>query len=183
MNEQIPDCALIQRSLQQDTRAYGQLVQRYQGSVFNVCYRLLANRQDAEDIAQETFIRAYRRLYTFDLSKPFAPWIRRIGHNLAINQLKSNKILWQSLIDEGKLPADTPSHDPADLQLQKEQATTIHEQLMELPAHYRVVIELRHFHEMSYEEIAGNLEIPLSSVKTHLFRARKLLAERLKAYV
>ncbi len=183
MSEQTSDRALIQRSLNQDTRAYGQLARRYQESVYNVCYRLLGIKQDAEDITQEAFIRAYNRLGTFDLDRPFGPWIRRIGNNLAINRLKANKIIWMPLEEEQEASLNAGWNDPARLQLQNEKNEMIHQQILALPAHYRAVIELRHFHEMRYDEIAGILEIPVSTVKTHLFRARKLLAERLKAYV
>src|SRR3990172_12741315 len=81
------DQALVLRAREGDVAAFGDLVRRYQVSVYNVCYRLLRERQAAEDQAQEAFIRAYRRLETFDLERPFGPWMRRVAANSCLNRL------------------------------------------------------------------------------------------------
>jgi RNA polymerase sigma-70 factor (ECF subfamily) len=158
-------------------QAYGELVTRYQTSVFNVCYRILHERADAEDMAQESFMRAHERLNTFDEERPFGPWIRRIAANMCLNHLSSQK--FTTGLDEERDAAER--HGPELVQEARERNAQIRSALTSLPVHYRLVVELRHYQEMSYDEIAAELKIPLSDVKSHLFRARKLLAEKLHA--
>jgi len=170
------DRDLILRARRGETEAYGELVTRYQTSVFNVCYRILHERGEAEDMAQETFIRAYSRLESFDLERPFGPWIRRVAANVCLNQLETYKATGE-LDDERD--ADESQRPEAAYEAQ-ERGEQIRHALASLPAQYRAVIELRHYQEMSYDEMAVELKIPLSDVKSNLFRARKLLAEKLK---
>ena len=171
------DRDLIVRARRGTSDAFGELVRRYQTSVFNVCYRLLHERGEAEDLAQETFMRAYGRLSTFDLTRDFGPWIRRVAANLCLNYLESRKTT-VALDDERD--ADQAQLPEAVTQV-RERNEQIRNVLLSLPPHYRIVIELRHYQELSYDEIATELNIPLSDVKSHLFRARKLLAEKLHA--
>jgi RNA polymerase sigma-70 factor (ECF subfamily) len=157
--------------------ALGELVTRYQTSVFNVCYRLLHERGEAEDLAQETFMRAYDRLDTFNLDREFGPWIRRIAANLCLNYLQTRKAT--APFDEER---DADDRQGPERQVEgHERSAQVRAALASLPPHYRLVVELRHYQELSYEEIAAELSIPLSDVKSHLFRARKLLAEKLHA--
>jgi len=159
--------------------AYGELVRRYQASVFNVCYRLAGERRLAEDLAQEAFLRAYQRLNTFDLERPFGPWMRRVAANLCLSRLQTSPPPTFSLEDEHDEPAGIEHGDPEAALEQAERARAVREALLSLPPHYRAVIELRHFQDLSYDEIAAALRLPLSDVKSHLFRARKLLAQKL----
>jgi RNA polymerase sigma-70 factor (ECF subfamily) len=170
------DRDLVQLAIRGENDAFGELVTRYQTGVFNVCYRILHERGEAEDMAQETFLRAHGRLNSFDAERPFGPWIRRVAANVCLNYLESQKVTAE--LDEEK-DADE-SHSPEKQVEVKERSEQIRAALASLPAHYRAVVELRHYQEMSYEEIAGELKIPLSDVKSHLFRARKILAEKLK---
>jgi RNA polymerase sigma-70 factor (ECF subfamily) len=170
------DCDLIVNARHGNTEAFGELVTRYQNSVFNVCYRILHERGEAEDMAQETFIRAHARLGSFDPERPFGPWIRRVAANVCFNHLEAQK-LTIGLDDEKDVDE---SHGPEDQVEVKERSAQIRMALTSLPVNYRAVIELRHYQELSYDEIAAELKIPLSDVKSNLFRARKLLAEKLK---
>ena len=182
---------LLQQARQRDetsAAAYGELVRRYQTAVFNVAYRLLGRRVEAEDAAQEAFLRAYRALDRFDLERPFAPWIKRITTNLCLNWLESAQARTQLLAAEMARPDQPVSMDdwaqtapsPEQTVVREEQTTRLHEAILALPPRYRVAIELRHFQELSYEEMAEVMERPLSSVKSDLFRARKLLAEKMR---
>ena len=171
------DRDLILRARRGDPEAYGDLVSRHQTGVFNVCYRILHNRADAEDLAQETFIRALDRLHTFDLEREFSPWIRRVAANLCLNHIEAQKP--SAPLDEERDEDKTQS--PGEQVEVKERSEQIRSALASLPPHYRLVVELRHYQELSYDEIASELSIPLSDVKSHLFRARKLLAEKLHA--
>ena len=158
-------------------QAFGELVTRYQTGVFNVCYRILHEHGEAEDLAQESFIRAYDRIHTFDIEREFGPWIRRVAANLCLNHLESQKVTTE-LDDERD--ADPTQRPEAVVEI-GERSEQIRMSLASLPANYRLVIELRHYREMSYDEIAEQLNIPLSDVKSYLFRARKILAEKLHA--
>lgn len=171
------DRDLIQRARRGDAGAFGGLVLRYQTSVFNVCYRILHERLEAEDMTQETFLRAGERLARFDEERAFAPWIRRVAANVCLNHLEAQKKT--TPLDEER-EADENARPESQVEV-RERSERIRSALTSLPAHYRVVIELRHYQELSYEEIATELHIPVSDVKSHLFRARKLLAEKLHA--
>lgn len=174
------DQALVERLGHGDREAFGPLVQRYQASVYNVCYRLLGERAAAEDLAQEAFIRAYQRLHHYDPQRPFGPWIRRIAVNLCLNHLEARRPAALALDDERDAPLAAPAtHDPAAAQVRAEEAAAVRAAILSLPPHYRAVIELRHFQDLSYAEIAATLNLPVSDVKSHLFRARKLLARLL----
>jgi RNA polymerase sigma-70 factor (ECF subfamily) len=171
------DRDLLVRVRRGDSDAFGELVTRYQTNVFNVCYRILHERGEAEDLAQETFMRTYDRLHTFDLEREFGPWVRRIAANLCLNFLESRKAA--APLDDDR-DADQSQRPERQVEV-RERIELIRAALASLPAHYRLVVELRHYQEMSYDEIASELNIPLSDVKSHLFRARKLLAEKLHA--
>ena len=171
------DRDLIQRARRGDAEAFGELVRRYQTSVFNVCYRLLHERLEAEDMTQETFLRVRGRLHTFDQERAFSPWIRRVAANVCLNHLESQK---RTVGLDEEHDADESQRPEMQVEL-RERSEQIRRALASLPARYRVVIELRHYQELSYEEIAAELNIPLSDVKSHLFRARKILAEKLHA--
>jgi RNA polymerase sigma-70 factor (ECF subfamily) len=180
---------LLNRAKQGDEAALAALVHRYQTAVFNVAYRLLGSRQDAEDAAQEAFVRAFQSLGAFDAERPFAPWIKRITANHCLNRLEAAKI--RPFVPEADLsgPGETavtldnwpqPNPTPEQVLLAQEQSGHIRTAIAALPPGYRMAIELRHFQQLSYEEMAVVLERPLSSVKSDLFRARKMLAEKLK---
>ena len=171
------DRDLIVRASRGANDAFGELITRYQTSVFNVCYRLLHERAEAEDLAQETFMRAYERLHTFELEREFGPWIRRVAANLCLNYLESRKVT--APLDEER-DVDESARPEKQVEVQ-ERSAQIRAALSSLPPRYRLVVELRHYQELSYDEIAKELGIPLSDVKSHLFRARKLLAEKLHA--
>ena len=94
------DRDLILRTKRGETEAFGELVTRYQTSVFNVCYRILHERGEAEDLAQEAFIRAYDRIHTFDIEREFGPWIRRVAANLCLNHLESQKVTTELTMNE-----------------------------------------------------------------------------------
>jgi RNA polymerase sigma-70 factor (ECF subfamily) len=179
--ESSPDRDLVEQTRRGEVDAYGELVRRYQTSVFNVCYRMLGERQEAEDLAQDAFLRAYQRLGTYDADRPFGPWIRKVAANLCLNALDRLGPPRLSLDDEYDDPIDADQPDPAEVHERAVQAGQLKRALASLPPHYRAVIELRHFQDMTYEEIARTLSLPLSDVKTHLFRARRFLARQLGA--
>src|SRR4030067_1131859 len=169
----------VERPRRGEVDAYGELVRRYQTSVFNVCYRMMGEHQEAEDLAQDAFLRGYRRLGTFDAQRTFGPWIRRGAANLGLNSLQKRAPVRLTLDEEHDDPIDVEQPDPAVAHERADQSQRLRQALQDLPPHYRAVIEVRHYQELSYEEMAQTLGVSLSDVKSHLFRARRLLARRL----
>jgi RNA polymerase sigma-70 factor, ECF subfamily len=167
---------MTQRAIHGDANAFGSLLRCHEKQAFNVALRLLGNRQDAEDATQEGFFRAYRSMDTFDADRPFAPWLKKIVVNVCLNRMEKRETL--PLEDDSKVV--THDHEPETESLDRERSNQIRAALTALPPHYRAVIELRHFNDLSYAEIAEALNRPVSDVKSDLFRARKLLAEKLK---
>ncbi len=162
--------------------AYGELVRRYQTTVYNIAYRLVGERQDALDLSQEAFVRAYQALDSFDVSRPLGPWLYRIVTNLTLNHLQLRRVPTVPLEPEtGESPLPDDAAEPERVYLRGERQTQLRQAILALPPHYRAVIELRHFQELSYDEMAATLEIPLSDVKSHLHRARQLLRQWLEA--
>jgi RNA polymerase sigma-70 factor, ECF subfamily len=182
--EALADRQLVAQALAGRPDAFGELVRRYQAAVYNVAYRLVGERQEALDVAQDAFVRAFHALGTFDQERPFGPWIGRIATNVALAGLQRRRVptvaLGRVFGAEGEgaevAPPD-PASGPEEEFLAAERGAELRRAILALPPHYRAAIELRHFQELSYEEIAATLGMPLSDVKSHLFRARKLLRE------
>ncbi len=172
--------SLARKVLQGDLDAFGEIVSRNQQAVFNASYHVLGNVRDAEDATQETFIRAYRFFDRFDLNRPLAPWLIRIAINVCLNRAEGQV---PAALDEELLPLPDPTPSPEVQTIIRDRDETVRYELSRLPPRYRAVIELRHFQGLSYEEIAKELKRPRSDIKSDLFRARKLLAERLKGLV
>ena len=181
--------SLITRTLAGDDDAFATLVQLHQATVYNIAYRMVGQRDPAQSLAQETFLRAFRALDTFDLNRPFGPWLYRIATNLSINWIKRARLPTVSIetppkSDEAESePLDIPDSttEPAARFAQAEMQAELRQAVVSLPLEYRSVIELRHFQELNYDEIASTLKIPVGTVKTRLFRARRMLRDRLES--
>ena len=164
-----------------DLRAYEELVQRYQRFVFRVLWsRTASSREDVEDLAQDTFVRAWERLDTYDTSRPFKSWIARIASNTAIDRYRSDsRRPATSELTEIQETVAGGDPDPAAATIGNERQHHLLSRLKELPEHYREVVVLRFIEDQSYEEIAAALDLPLGSVKTRIFRGRELLKQRI----
>jgi len=171
-----------ERAKQGDLEAYGELVEAYQSSVFSVCYRVLGNRRDAEDLTQEAFLRAFQKLDTFITDRPFGPWIRTLAANLCYNFLQRKHLERVPLQDELDQPHDLPRRGPETALELTEDQERLYRALWSLPDHHRLALELRHFQGLSYQEMAQALDLPLNTVRSHLYRGRKKLAELLETY-
>ena len=166
-----------------DSAAFGQLIAEHQTFLFNLAYRALGDRQEAEDVTQEAFVRAWIALPRFRGQAQFRTWLYRIATNLCYNRLPKLRRDLAALgeADEAAV-RDEPFADPARRVEAKEQRAFLHKEIEALPESYRVVIVLRYQRELSYEEIANVLDLPLGTVKTGLFRARAKLREALRRY-
>jgi RNA polymerase sigma-70 factor, ECF subfamily len=179
----LDDQQLVLASKQGDQDAFSQLVLRYQRRIYNLVYRMVQHYEEASEITQEAFLAAWQGLPSFRGDARFATWLYRIAYNCALRQLEARKrerALHAALQAEQALEGD--SHQQAEARFDaREQQAVVQEQLAHLPAKYRIVLILRHLQEMTYEEMAEILAMPVGTIKTHLFRARNLLKERLQA--
>jgi RNA polymerase sigma-70 factor (ECF subfamily) len=172
---------LIEQVQRGDLDAYGEIIRAYQTSVFNVCIRILGNVQEAEDLAQEVFLRAYRNISQYDPSRPFGPWVRVLAANLCYNHLKKARLNWVELEDERGHPDHGSRRGPEEWLEISQANQDLYQQIWQLPENQRVALELRHFQGLSYKEMATAMNLPLNTVRSHLYRARRTLAERMAA--
>ncbi len=171
----VDDQALIAAALAGHGEAFGELVARYQRAVYHLAVRTLRDSGEAEDAAQEAFLRAYRALGSFRPGAKFSTWIFTICYRVCCDRLaKRKRFSGEELSDR----AD-PSAGPADLAERDDESRRLHAAIAALPEKYRTVITLYHLQGKQYEEIATVLNLPLGTVKTHLFRAKDQLRKAL----
>jgi RNA polymerase sigma-70 factor (ECF subfamily) len=161
-----------------DRHAFSHLVEAYQGPVYNLCYRMLGNRVEAEDAAQEVFIRAYTRLETFDPVRKFSSWLLSIASHYCIDVLRKRRVTYLPLDDlpplvELSMPVNT---QPEQVVVRNQDASAVQQLLDILSPTYRTPVILRYWYDMSYREIAETLGVNESTIKTRLHRARAKLA-------
>ena len=179
------DAFLVAASKQGDQDAFAQLVQRYQRRIFNLVFRILQQYDEATEITQETFLAAWQGLPSFRGDARFPTWLYRIAYNCSLKQLEHRRRdrALQAAIEAEHVLQHADDSTRADTELEAhDRQTMIQEQISSLPAKYRIVLVLRHLQEMTYEEMAEALTMPIGTIKTHLFRARNLLKERLEAF-
>lgn len=189
MSNPVSDAELVAQVLQGRQEAYGVLVRRYERPVFSVVVRLVRDRELAEDISQEAFLRAYRFLDKYDAHYRFSSWIFRIAHNVTIDHLRKRRVSTISIdlpIDQGSgtlgdLLEDARSAPASTGAERANLAGALEGVLANLRPQYREVILLRFAQDLSYPEIAGVTGLPLGTVKTYIHRARKEMAEAMRA--
>ncbi|MDX1437118.1 MAG: sigma-70 family RNA polymerase sigma factor [Anaerolineales bacterium] len=162
-----------------DIAAFSRLVEVYQAPVYNLCYRMLGNRQDAEDAAQETFMRAFRSIKKYDPQRPFKTWLLTIASRYCIDQYRKRRLPTVDLepfVDFG-LPDAGPGPEAA--LGRKEQDRQMQQVLHRLKPNERACIIMKYWHDMSLEEISEALDLTVPAVKSYLYRARKELARTL----
>lgn len=175
------DREFVKRVLDGDDRAFAVLVRRYERGLYNLAYRMVRDTEQARDLTQEIFVRVHRSLSKYDPVYPFTSWIYRVGSNLCIDWIRKKKLPTVSLdapISTGnddtvqrELP-DAREDPGADLE-KRERAAFLADALSKLPESHRMMLLLRHQRELSYEEIALTLEVPLGTVKARIHRARE----------
>ena len=176
-----PSPQLLARCLQGDAQAFAQLVAEQQAYVHNLAYRVLRDADDARDLAQEALLRAWQMLPTFRGEARFTTWLYRLVVNLGLNRLarRRRELPRQSIEDRRLADPGELAGDPEELHAARERRRAIWRQVEALPDKYRLVVALYYQHERSYREIADILQLPVNTVKTHLARARQMLADRL----
>ncbi|MEN8697830.1 RNA polymerase sigma factor SigW [Bacillus infantis] len=177
----------IKQVLKGDQNAFGEIVEIYKDKVFQLCFRMLGNRHEAEDIAQEAFLRAYINIQSFNIDLKFSTWLYRIATNLCIDRIRKKKPDYfldaevagtDGLTMYSQIAADTrlPEEDVESLELQE----TIQNEISKLPEKYRSVIVLKYIEELSLNEISEIMDLPLGTVKTRIHRGREALRKQLR---
>jgi len=171
------DRELVERALEGDEGAYGELVDKYRNALYHHIRRIVREKSEVDDLVQETFIKAFSALESYSSQYAFSTWLYKIATNHAIDFLRKKKLRTHSIdkpipTKEGEMEMELPdtTYRPDRHQ----------EAIDALPPKYYRVIVLRHQHEKSYEEIASELDLPLGTVKAHIFRARELLNKYLR---
>ncbi|MFD2679139.1 RNA polymerase sigma factor SigW [Bacillus seohaeanensis] len=177
----------IKQVLKGDQNAFAEIVELYKDKVFQICYRMLGNRHESEDIAQEAFIRAYVNIHTFNQNRKFSTWLFRIATNLCIDRIRKKKPDYyldaevsgtDGLTMYSQVAADIqmPEDEVEELELQ----ATIQGAISKLPEKYRSVIVLKYIEELQLREISDILDLPLGTVKTRIHRGREALRKQLR---
>ena len=181
------DLKIIELCLLRNINAFSLLIDKYKSMVYNLAFRMCNNSQEAEDISQDAFIRAYQSLERFNPNYKFSTWLYQVTLNIIRDKLKKKAVNYHSLDapitpdnpDYFYQPADSKS-SPAEILAQQEKSNLVKQAILSLPIKYREVTVLRHLQDLSYIEIATILKIPIGTVKVRIYRARELLRKNLE---
>ena len=182
------DLVLVELAQKGDQSAYSKLLDRYRESVYFTMLKMVKNNDDAEDLTIEAFGKAFNRIHQYSPNFAFSTWLFKIASNNCIDFIRKKRIKITSM-DTGKTTVDgeivyfdasSETLDPAETMIQKQKAIAMREVVCKLKPRYRELIELRYFEELSYEEIADELNLPLGTVKAQLFRARDFLSNMME---
>ena len=188
----LTDSQVVQTFLDGNARAFGELVDRYDKRLLNFVYRTVGDRERAQDLVQETFVRVYRHLHRFDQTKKFSTWIYTIAGNLAKNELRNRSrnplVLFQTIkknwdADHRPLEWEDTKLRPDDLYRKRHLKELVEASVAELPEHHRIVFVLRELEGKTYEEIADITGCNLGTVKSRLNRARNNFARIIEPFL
>lgn len=169
---------VVAEALKGSQRAYTSLLNSHRGAVYNLMRRMVGDEEEALDLSQEAFIRAFRSLESFNPSFSFRSWIMTIASRIAIDFLRKKRPQTLSLDETGEIRSEFATPD-AELE-SKETRQSIERAVSSLPPEYRIAILLRHKEGLSYDEIAAVLDLPLGTVKTRVYRGREILRKSLE---
>jgi RNA polymerase sigma-70 factor, ECF subfamily len=170
----------VMRARAGDDQAFAKLVEAYQGPVYNLAYRMRGSPTEAEDAAQETFLRVYTRLDSYDPTRKFSSWILSIASHHCVDVLRrrrGNMVSMEEIMSWRWVPDDRPK--PEERAMSHDQSQLLHRLLAELPPQYRLAIVLRYWYDLSYEEMAEISQATVSAIKSRLHRARQMMARLL----
>jgi RNA polymerase sigma-70 factor (ECF subfamily) len=183
------DFHLVQKALQGDQKAYADLMHRYKDSIYFMALKMVNNKEDAMDLTVETFAKAFEKLDKYQPDFAFSTWLFRVATNNCIDFIRKKKLRTLSIDgmldedgDEKQLQIKADVLNPEETSIKKQQTRELKLLIENLPPRYRNLVTLRYFDELSYEEIALQLDLPLGTVKAQLFRARYLLGNILSRF-
>lgn len=181
---ELTDNELVVIIRENDPEKYAEIIGRYQGKLFAYLYRLIGGKEEAEDLLQDVFIKAFRNLESYDSNRKFSSWIYRIAHNEAVNHIKRKSLKRFISIDnitssKDKLESSSTEDDAQTSWIRKETSKEVEDAIQKLPFKYRQVLVLRYYSDKSYEEISEILGKPINTVGTLIKRAKNKLSEEL----
>jgi RNA polymerase sigma-70 factor (ECF subfamily) len=181
------DRELIAQARSGDERAYRALLSKYERAVYNICFRMVRDKEEARDLAQEAFMKVFSMLDRYNPAFPFSNWLLKITSNLCIDAMRKRRIQTlpmdepiRSAKGEFERQYPSPGDSPDKVFLKHERMKLLARAIENLPTHYRIMIVLRHQEDLSYEEIARVLDVPLGTVKARIHRAREMLRNLLE---
>lgn len=178
----------IKEVLKGDQNAFAEIVELYQNKLYRVCFRMLGNKHEAEDIAQEAFVRAFINIHTFDTNRKFSTWLYRIGTNLCIDRIRKKKPDYYldaevagaeglNMYSQIASTAELPDEEVLKMEMQER----VQYEISRLPDKYRAVIVLKYMEDLPLQEISDILDMPLGTVKTRIHRGREALRKQLSS--
>jgi RNA polymerase sigma factor (sigma-70 family) len=173
---------LVEKILSGNTEEFKTLIEQYQRLVSHIVFRMISKEADREDISQDVFIQVFQNLGNFKFESKLSTWIARIAYNRCINYLEKKKTPLFDDISPGEESIETQSEDsiaPDTSTEHQDRSSRLQVEIDKLPVQFRTILTLYHLDEMKYHEIGEILELPEGTVKSYLFRARKLLKQRL----
>jgi len=183
------DIEIIKKILNGNTDLFAILEKKYSRIISSLIRRMVKDKDDVSDLTQETLIKAYKALHTFQFNYSFSSWLFKIASNTTIDFLRKKRFNMTPLYKKEKNSEEEEIIEIKDLSYTPDSNLVTHEKrelllkaISELPKNYKEIIKLRHGEDMDYAEIAERLNLPLGTVKAHLFRARKILYEKLKKH-
>lgn len=181
------DLVLVDRVKGGDQQAFKELFEKYKQPLYYHILKMVHRSDVVEDLQQEVFLKAFDNIYSYNSGFAFSTWLYRITTNHTIDYLRKKRLKTMSIDDpiktkDGEVGIDVPDEDAEsdDLVMQKQRSAIIKQALESLPEKYRMVIQYRHMEELSYQEIADLMDLPLGTIKAHIFRAREMLYKYLK---
>lgn len=182
--KKLSDNELIEELKRGHNFVFGEIIERYQRKLSSYLYRFVRNREEAEDLLQNVFIKVYKHSQDFDSSRKFSSWVYRIAHNEAVNFLKRRAkkifISWEDIVlSKDKLEAERGGESASDPWLVKEIKKEVRDAIEKLPPRYKDILVMRYFQEKSYREISKILKKPVNTVGTLINRAKRKLLEHI----
>jgi len=182
------DFALVERAKNDDQKAFAELLRRYRRPVYHLVLKMVRNQEDAEDLTIEAFSKAFKNLPKFNPDFTFSTWLFRIATNNCIDFIRKKRLSTTSIDttfqddggDEMRMDIKDRDLNPQEAAIRDQKIALIRAIVTKLPPKYQVLVKLRYFDELSYEEIAGEIDAPLGTVKAQLHRARELLYDLVK---
>jgi len=181
------DSRLITAALKGDQTSYRKIMKKYHDQVYNLLYRMIHEKDEVEDLTQEAFIKAFQSLHNFNEEFAFSTWLYKIATNNCIDYIRKKKLQTFSIdkpveSKDGEYGYEIPdtTFEPDRWLIQGQKSRILEDAINALPEKYRQVILMRHVEDKEYQEIADELDLPLGTVKAHIFRAREILYKKLK---
>lgn len=180
----LPDDALVNEVLNGNDDAFAVLIERYQKPIFNMAFRMCGDYDESADLTQEAFLQIYRVLDKYDPEKKFFSWMYRVAHNICINVLhkRPKNVVSMDEVQENRLFNEDPLAQPEKYYSNQELRTNIDRAILNLPETYHDVIYMRFVHNLSYQQIADTMGLPISTIETRIYRGKALLQKELKEY-